>query len=72
MEIQDYEGRGLGLKTLIKKTGLPVNEISHCSTNILEIQNDILVIQTGINNKLEDLNISISQSTMSRHPKNLK
>ena len=61
-EIQNCEERGLGLKTLIKKTGCPVNEIQDYSTNILEIvQNAPLVIQTGIKNKLEDLNISISQ-----------
>jgi len=64
-EIQDCEESGLGLETLIKKLDY--------STNILEIiQNDSLVIQRGIKNKLEDLNISISQPTISRSLKNFK
>ena len=54
-----------------KKAGRPVNEISDYSTNILEIiQNNPLVIQGGIKNKLEDLNIFISQPTISRSLKN--
>jgi len=71
-DIEDCQERGIGLETLIKKTGRPVNNISDYATNIMEIiQNDPLVIQKGIKNKLEDLNISISQPTISRNLKKL-
>jgi len=62
-----------GIGNSYKKAGHPVNEMSDYSTNILEIiQNDPLVIQSGVKNKLEDLNISISQPTISRSLKKLQ
>jgi len=72
-EIETCEENCIGLETLIKKTGRPVNELSDYSTNILEIvQNDPLIIQRGIKKQLEDLNVSISQPTISRNLKKLE